>query len=208
MTKSLESVCAMKVLLAHSVKKLASSHDVLGDVLVKMVVSVRVMVSATAPLDGLELCVQSVVQRAGMGLTVPMSVYVTMVATVIQRLASVCAQLDSRGKGVMKSVLWAPTGRSVKVCVTVPMAHGATTSTEAACVSRASGALAAERGCVLTGRLGCTVNSAASATHHTQSAATRSKESARVNLVGLGSTATRLVHMATMATAVWNPACA
>ena len=59
------------------------------------------------------------------------------------------------------------------MCVTVPTAPAATTSTGAVCVSRGSGARTAARGCVPTGRLGCTASSAASATRHTHSGVLR-----------------------------------
>lgn len=71
--------------------------------------------------------------------------------------------------GVMRSVLWAVMVRTVKVCVTAPMAHAAITFMEAVCVSQVSAARSALGGCVLRGLTACTANTDVSATPNTLS---------------------------------------
>lgn len=71
--------------------------------------------------------------------------------------------------GVMKSVQWGATGRTVRVCVTALMGHAAITSMVAACVNQASGDPSALRGCALMEPSACTVNRAVSVTANTLS---------------------------------------
>lgn len=71
--------------------------------------------------------------------------------------------------GVVRSVPWAALGRTVKVCVTVPMGPAAITLTEAVCVSLVSGARIAETECVHTGPLAFTVSSHVSVRTQTHS---------------------------------------
>lgn len=69
----------------------------------------------------------------------------------------------------MRSALQALTGRTVKVCVTVLTVHGATTSMEAACASRASVGHTAGTGCVHKANMACTVSAPVSARTNTHS---------------------------------------
>lgn len=71
--------------------------------------------------------------------------------------------------GAMRSVLQALTVRTVKVCVTVRTVHAATTSTEAACASRASAGHTAGTGCVRPVNTACTVSAPVSARTNTHS---------------------------------------
>lgn len=71
--------------------------------------------------------------------------------------------------GVMRSVLQALMVRIVKVCVTAPMAHAATTLMEAVFVSRASVGHTAGTGCVNLANMAYTVNAHVSAKTNTHS---------------------------------------
>lgn len=72
-------------------------------------------------------------------------------------------------EGVTRTVQWACTVWTVRVCVTVLTEHGALTSTVGVCVSRGLRVHAAITGCVLMGPTACTANTTASATHKTLS---------------------------------------
>ena len=78
--------------------------------------------------------------------------------------------------GVTRSALQALTVRTVKVCVTVLTGHAATTSTEAACASRASAVHTAGTGCVHPGNTACTVSAPACARTNTHSGERRVSE--------------------------------
>lgn len=71
--------------------------------------------------------------------------------------------------GAMRSVLLALMVRTVKVCVTVRTVRAATTSTEAACASRASAGHTAGTGCVRPVNTACTVSAPVSARTNTHS---------------------------------------
>lgn len=71
--------------------------------------------------------------------------------------------------GVMKSALLGPTVRTVRGCATVPTAPAASTSTGAACVSRASAGRSARAGCASPETTACTASTDVSARKNTLS---------------------------------------
>lgn len=139
----------------------------------KMGVSVEEKESVHAHQGGRVPCAHSAVQWAGTDPTVQRSVCATTEASVTLRQDSASAPGASQDTGVVRSVPWAALGRTVKVCVTVPMGPAAITLTEAVCVSLVSGARIAETECVHTGPLAFTVSSHVSVRTQTHSAAIR-----------------------------------
>lgn len=170
--KQQESACVGTDSLGLSVRRRVSgfaSHDAPA----RTVVSARAKGSALAPLDGRVKFAQNVVQRESLDQTVLTSVSATTGANVTLKLDSASVPKVSLVTGVMRSVLWARTVRTVKVCVTVLTALAATTLMEAAYVSRASAVHSAETGCVLTANTACTVSAHVSVKTNTHSAATQ-----------------------------------
>lgn len=169
--KKPESVHAETISPGHSVRRRVPGNA-RRDAPARTEVSVKAKGSATAHLDGRVPFAQSDVQRDGLDRTAPMSVSATTGASVTLKLDSASVLKVSLVTGVMRSVLQAPTGRTVRVCVTVLTGRAATTSMEPACVSRASAVHTAGTGCAHPEHTACTVSARASARRNTLSAAT------------------------------------
>lgn len=137
---------------------------------------------------------QNRVLRGGLEKTALRSVFVTMEGSVTRSPDSAGAPTASPGPGEQKhlsvqegfqvrvrpsvslspagvtgTVLRGPTGRTVQVCVIVPTEHAASTSTAAACASRASAGRAAGTACAIPGATACTASSGVSARTNTRS---------------------------------------
>lgn len=169
--KQLESAYVGRDSLGRSVKRRVPGIDALQGAPARMEVSVRAKGSVLAPQDGRAWCAQSVVLKDDMDQTVLRSVFAITGAIVTLKLDSASVRKASLETGVARSVQWARTVRTVKVCVTVLMVLAATTLMEAACVSRALEVHTAETGCVHTGPTACTVNAPASVRINTHSVA-------------------------------------
>lgn len=160
--KQQENAYAEMDSLGLSVRRRASGVGAQPDAPARMEASVRGRGSAIAPLDGRVQSAPSAVLREDMDRTVQRSVFATTEASATLKPDNASALKVSLETGVMRSAVWGPMVRTVKVCVTVRMALAATTLTEAAFVNQASAVHTAGTGCVLMENMACTVNAHAS----------------------------------------------